>query len=147
MNDLTQTPTTTKPIKVPNKKRQRNFIEAYFNPESPTYGNAYESATKAGFSKSTARVITTNAKGLHWIQEAKQLYSSTYSPAHIIKGFEHITQTARADRDKIQALDRLAKIHGMYIERVEQNVNVKFTNSVPRPVIEVEQPQQPPIQP
>ena len=72
---------------------------------------------------------------------------NNYNPLHIVNAFQSLSKSARADRDKIQALDRLAKIKGMYIEQVRSEVNVNFTNNVPRPTVidvtEVESREQP----
>lgn len=117
-------------------KRQKDFIINWVDASSETFGNAYQSAIKAGFSPVTARRITANAKNLEWVKEAKD-YMDNYSPLHIISGFQHIAKNGKADRDRIQALDRLAKIKGMYIERSQSEVNVTFTNSVPRPTLDL----------
>jgi|SRR3989344_6764086 len=42
-----------------NHKRRMKLISIYTNPRSKTFGNAYKSAMKAGFSDTYARVITT----------------------------------------------------------------------------------------
>jgi len=122
-------------IKRPNK-RQRAFIEAWLHPDSDTFGNAYQSALQAGFSESMARVITGNAKGLEWVAQAKSLYASL-EPEHIYLAMQHEALNAKASRDKLKALELMAKIRGMFIERSQSEVSVKFVNSVPRPVIEV----------
>lgn len=122
-------------IKRPNK-RQRKFIELWLDTESDTFGNAYQSAIKAGFSEKSARVITGNSRNLDWVQDAKQLYASL-EPEHIYLAMQQIATNTRADRDKLRALELMAKIRGMFIERTQSDVNVKFTNSVPRPVIEL----------
>lgn len=43
------------------------FKEAYCNPESDTFGNAYQSALKAGFSEEYAKNIT--GQGVEWVSE------------------------------------------------------------------------------
>lgn len=116
-------------------KRQKDFITYWVDASSDTFGNAYASAVKAGFAHNTAKMITSNVKNLEWVKEAKE-YMDNYSPLHIISGFQYISKHAKADRDKINALDRLAKIRGMYIDRSIQQIDVQFTNDVPRPVID-----------
>jgi len=135
------------PIKRPKrlKKRQRDFIELWCNPNSETFGNSIQSALKAGFAPTTASMITSNVKNLEWLEEGKR-WMDNYSPLHIVLSFTDLAHNAKQDRDKIQALDRLAKIKGMYIERSESKVQVQFINNTPRPtphiastkVIEVE---------
>lgn len=126
--------------KTPSKKKRRLFIEFWLSdPESDTFGNAYLAAKAAGFSESYARILTGNALGVQWVQEAKQQYAAALSPAHVYKGIQDIALNTRADRDKLRAYELLGKFNGMFIDRVESNVNVRFTNSVPRPVIDVTQ--------
>lgn len=127
-----------KPKFVKLNKQRRDFLLAWLNPDSKTFANAYQSALEAGFSEHYARVLTTDAKNIEWIQQGKDILRQ-FTPMHIAQGFQHIATQSPYDRDKIQALDRLAKIHGMYIDRSEQNVNVKFLNSVPRPTRVIDQ--------
>lgn len=122
------------PIKRPKrlKKRQRDFIEYWCNPTSETFGNSIQSALKAGFARSTASMITSNVKNLEWLEEGKK-WMDNYSPLHIVLSFTDLAHHAKQDRDKIQALDRLAKIKGMYIDRQQSEVSITFNNGVPRP--------------
>lgn len=118
----------------PNKK-QRLFIELWLNPSNQdTFGNAYQSAIEAGFSESYARVITGNALNVEWVQQAKELLLGALSPDHIYQGLQHVAMTAKQDRDRLRALELMAKIQGMFIDRSLQQINVSFTNSVPRPI-------------
>lgn len=48
--------------------RQAEFIKNWVNPKSETFGNAYASAIKAGFSKYYAKLITT--RDCKWMDEA-----------------------------------------------------------------------------
>lgn len=141
MDSLQITPNTNKETSkfAPTKrlnKRQKKFIELWCNPESDTFGNAFQSGISSGYSPTTSKMISSNTKNLDWLKEAKN-YMDNFSPMHIINSFQHIAKNSKADRDKLQALDRLAKIQGMYIERSQSEVTVQFTNSVPRPVIDV----------
>lgn len=133
----TNTPESA-PIQKPKRlnKRQKDFIQNWCSVDSETFGNSYQSAIKAGFAPNTAKMITSNVKNLEWLEEAKR-YMADYSPFHVIAGFQNLASTAKQDRDKIQALDRLAKIKGMYVERSQTEVNVSFTNNVPRPILDV----------
>jgi hypothetical protein len=49
--------------------QQISFKENYTNPTSETFGNAYQSAVKAEFSKEYAKVITAPSKELEWVAE------------------------------------------------------------------------------
>ena len=113
-------------------KQKRTFIELWLDPKSETYGNAYQSALASGYSESYARTITTDSRNAEWIQQAKGILKQ-FTPMHVIQGFQHEAITAKASRDRQNALDKIAKINGMYIERKESDITVNFTNSVPRP--------------
>jgi len=56
----------TKELQVPNTKQQQ-MIWLYNNPESPTFGNAYQSAIKAGYTQMYARTIT--VKNPDWFEK------------------------------------------------------------------------------
>lgn len=136
MNDssqlTTETPTADFRTLIKGNKKQNKFIEAYLNPISKTFGNAYQSAVEAGFSKNYARVITANSRHMPWITELKQLLTQ-YEPEHIYRAMQHIAITGKSDRDKLRALELMGKHTGMFIERSINQVNVSFVNNVPRP--------------
>lgn len=120
-----------KPMRL--NKRQRLFFELWLgDPNGETYGNAYQSALLAGFKDNTARIITTQARNLKWVQEGLQLFSNL-EPEHIFRGIQQIALSSAYDRDKLSAYALMAKIKGMTNEHNETTVNVKFLNSVPRP--------------
>lgn len=124
----------TKPVRL--DKRKKDFLELWLNPNSDTFANAYRSAIAAGFKDSYARSITGNVRNLEWVQQGKELLKN-FTPVHVVAGFQKEATQAKDSRDRIQALDRLAKIHGMYIDRSQSDVTVTFNNSVPRPVIDI----------
>lgn len=139
-------PTDKVPVfsKVPKQKpslKQMRYIENWLSPTSPTFGNSYQSAVAAGFSKSYSRVLGTDSLGLEWVQEAKKQLA-TFQPEHIYRGFQDIAQNGKQDRDKLKALELMGKARGMFIDRVQTDTRVTFVNDVPRPkteeVIEVE---------
>src|SRR4051812_17404054 len=105
-------------LRVINKpsKRQTKFIDLWLNPESDTFGNAYQSALASGFSDSTARRMTANVRNVAWINDVKQLMAN-YEPEHIYRAMQHIATSGKADRDKLRALELMAKIKGLFIER------------------------------
>lgn len=122
--------------------RQLKFVELWLSPRSETFGNAYQSAVQAGFSDGLARQISSNALSLEWVQAAKQQLISL-TPNHVIKGLEHEALNASQSRDRIKALELIGKLQGQFIERSISHVDVQFTNNVPRPVIDIEQPSEP----
>lgn len=72
--------------------QQQGFIDAYTNPKSATYGNAYRSALSVGFSENYSSMILT--KPLTWLKEIdRQL------------GDERMLQRARNNLEAYQSLD------------------------------------------
>lgn len=113
------------------------FSALYFSPRlngknNEYFGNAYRSAIKAGFSEQTARSITSQSQNKLWIQESYQRLVS-FKPEHTIKQLEDIALNSEYDRDRLKALEMIGKIQGIFIDRVQSEVQVTFTNSVPRP--------------
>lgn len=121
-----------KPKYVKLDKKKRAFIEAWLDPKSETWGNAYQSAVAVGYSEAYARTITTEYRNIEWIQQAKDILKQ-FTPMHIIQGFQTEAINAVASRDRLKALEQLAKVNGMYVDRSEHKVQVQFTNAVPRP--------------
>lgn len=118
--------------------KQMRFVELWLNPDSDSFGNAYQSALAAGFSTSVAKNITTNAWNLLWVKEARGRLTK-FTPEHIVRKLEQKTNSKR-DSDSIRALEVLARIQGMFVDRTISQVDVTFTNAVPRPVTHVEVP-------
>lgn len=121
-----------------NTPRQNDFLKYWLSPKEATFGNAYQSALKAGFSEQYAKVITSDAQNLEWVREGRK-YVQNLNPEHIIKGLEEEALHAPQSRDRIKALELLGKIQGQFIERSVSHVDVTFTNDMPRPVIDLDQ--------
>lgn len=123
-----------KPAKLTYTLKQRRTVENYFNPANKkTYGNLMESAIQAGYSKSYASSIVRDTP---WIQELKAQLQ-TYTPDHIYRGFQEIARDGEYDRDRLKALELMGKAQGMFVDRVQQDVQVTFVNDVPRPDNEI----------
>lgn len=122
--------------------RQDLFARLYMMPKingkhNSYFGNAYQSAIEAGYNESYALRIATPNEGTKWIREAYAKHTKL-TGEHIVKGIEDIAlDPEEYTRDRLKSYDMLAKIKGMYIERVQNEVTVTFTNSVPRPVIDI----------
>lgn len=113
------------------------FSALYFSPKlnnvsNEYFGNAYQSAIKAGFAETTARTIVSETENKLWIKEAYQRLVS-FKPEHTIKQLEDIALNSEYDRDRLKALEMIGKIQGIFIDRVQSDIQVTFTNSVPRP--------------
>lgn len=116
-----------KPIKYTIK--QVRTAENYFNPQNKkTFGNLAESALQAGYSKSYANSIVRDTP---WVQEIKRQLQ-TFEPDHIYRAFQDLAINGK-DSDKLKALELMGKHKGMFIDRVQQDIQVKFVNDVPRP--------------
>lgn len=123
---------SNKPVKYTLK--QTRTVDNYFNPNNKkTFGNLYQSAVEAGYSKAYAKSIV---RDTDWIQELK-LQLKTYGPDHIYRSFQELAQDAKRDSDKIKALELMGKAQGMFVDRVQQDVHVKFINDMPRPENEI----------
>ena len=107
------------------------FAQYWLTPTSDTFGNAYQSAIQAGFSPHYAKQITSNALSLEWVKDATSKLNK-YNPYHITKLLEKHSTTGK-DTDRLKAIDMLAKINGMYVDRSVQQIDVTFTNNTPRP--------------
>lgn len=118
------------------KPKQKLFVEYYYSVSSDTFGNVYQSALKAGMSNSYARTLTTGNRNLTWLADARK-YMTTLSPEHIKRGLEQEALSSKQPRDRIRSLELLAKMHGLFIERTQSDITVNFTNSVPRPVVDI----------
>lgn len=116
----------------PNKytAKQHRTVQLYFDPTNrKTFGNLAESAVQAGYSKSYANSIVRDTP---WINELK-LKLQMYDPDHIYRGFQDVAINGEHDRDKLKALELMGKAQGMFIDRVQSDIQVKFINTVPRP--------------
>ena len=128
-------PRATKLTKLDPK--QDLFAALYFSPrlnQKPNsyFGNAYQSALKAGYSETVARSMASPSTNKLWLQEAYQRLVS-FKPEHTIKQLEDIALSSEYDRDRLKALELIGKIQGIFIDRQQTEVQVTFTNSVPRP--------------
>ena len=117
------------------------FSALYFSPRlngkpNPMFGNAYQCALEVGYSDATARSITASSQDKIWIREAYQRLVS-FKPEHTIKQLEDIALNSEYDRDRLKALEMIGKIQGIFIDRQQTDIQVTFTNSVPRPLTTV----------
>lgn len=97
--------------------QKQAFLHNYYSPESDTYANAYQSAVAAGYSKSYAKIITSPGAGNKWINISNYMDSTNMTPQHIIKSFERVALRGNKTADQLKALEFLAKINGMLVEK------------------------------
>jgi len=113
--------------------KQQLFIKYWLDSDSTSFGNAYQSALRAGFSKNYARIITSRYTGLDWLSEYKRNLINV-QPAHIIIQLQEIALKDASSSVRLSALDKLARIHGIYPRHKVSEERIQFENNVPRPI-------------
>ncbi|MBA3678773.1 hypothetical protein H0W80_01070 [Candidatus Saccharibacteria bacterium] len=134
MNELLPKPDLTKIAPLKLTKKQLKYVMSYYDPNSETFGNGYESGRAAGFAKVYSAQLASPARNVQWVMEARKRMTH-YSPDHIYQALQDVAQNA-APREKLKALELMGKAKGMFIDRSQQDVHVTFTNDVPRPSTE-----------
>lgn len=100
--------------------RQQDFMNRYYDPKSPTFANAKQSAIDAGYSEGYANIIRAPSVGRKWIREGNQTHMNS---DHIIAGITRIAHSSMHDKDKLKAYELLAKLEGM-LDTQKTTVNV-----------------------
>ena len=129
--ELTKTDEPEK--KIPKKyvwranKKQLLAMENYLDPESETFGNAYQSFMRAGFKRSYAlNIMNITPK---WLSE--YLDRADFKPEHIKVGVQKLAIAAPDSRSpddtRLKAYEILAKISGM----IDKQGNNTFINVQP----------------
>jgi hypothetical protein len=124
--------TTTKKTKLTanqwqNTPRQLQFMQYWFDPESPTHSNAYKSALRAGYSPYTANKITSISEDNKWIGEYRR--NIAFKGDHVIQGIETIAKkrtidSKSPDDTRLKAYEALAKITGVLDTKNTTNINI-----------------------
>ena len=98
-------------------QRQQDWLQYYMDPaEKETWGNAYQSALKAGYSESYARNIMNPSLALQWVQQAKNIVR--LNPEHLKMALVKIINAEYAkDSDKIAAIKLLGTDQGMFVQK------------------------------
>lgn len=102
-------------LSIQNDPRKQDFLARYYNPSSETYANAYQSALAAGYSQNYSKQLT--AVGNDWIKVGNYLNHTNMTPEHIIAQAEKIALTGKTDSDKLKALEFVAKLKGMMVDK------------------------------
>lgn len=96
--------------------KQELFLDYYLDVNSETFANAYQSAIKAGYSEAYANEITAPTNKQEWLRQNPRL--NNYELEHIQ---QKLVQWVEAQdsryADKIKAIELLAKLKGLLIER------------------------------
>lgn len=98
-----------------NSPQQNEFLRFYLDPEqSETWGNAYSSAMKAGYSESYASCIINVAP--QWIQQANNIVR--LNPEHLKQALAAIANSKfEKASDRIQAIKLLGIDQGMFVQK------------------------------
>lgn len=107
-------------------KRQQDWLLYYLDPShKDTWGNAYQSAIKAGYSESYARNIMSPSLALQWVQQAKNIIR--LNPEHLKFALaEIIGNKYEKASDRIAAIKLLGVDQGMFVQKqVVGHVNIE----------------------
>lgn len=98
-----------------NSPQQNEFLRYYLDPEqAETWGNAYHSAIKAGYSESYANSIINVAP--QWIQQANNIVR--LNPEHLKQALASIANSKMEKAsDRIQAIKLLGIDQGMFVQK------------------------------
>lgn len=98
-------------------KQQQDWLKYYMSPhERETWGNAYQSAIKAGYSESYARHIMSDSTAVEWVQQARNIMR--LNPEHLKLALATIIADPMSkDSDKIQAIKLLGQDQGLFVPK------------------------------
>lgn len=98
-------------------QRQQAWLNYYMNPrEKETWGNAFQSAIKAGYSESYARNIISESTALEWVKQARNIMR--LNPEHLKVALAQIINDPYSkDSDKIAAIKLLGQDQGMFVQK------------------------------
>jgi len=130
MNELDK-PDVSKLAPLKLNKKQLRYVMNYYDPNSDTFGNSYNSALAAGFGKVYAVQLASPARNTQWVLEARKRMTH-YSPDHIYQALQEVAQSGQ-NKDKLKALELMGKAKGMFVDRTQSDIHITFTNDVPRP--------------
>jgi hypothetical protein len=106
--------------------RQSMFLQAYLDPQSDTFSNAYQSALKAGYEDEYAKVILN--KDLDWLSESvksSSLLAKAEKRLNQLMDFEPVNEEGKIDNsllaNQMKGITLIAKGIGKekYSERIE----------------------------
>jgi hypothetical protein len=105
--------------------RKRALLKYYYDPDSDTYSNLLRSALKAGYRESYARSMSHKSKN-KWIDIENYEERTSMTADHITSSFENIALKSVKEENRLKALEMLAKLKGMMIEKkITATVNIE----------------------
>jgi len=106
-------------------------MELWTTPTSPTFGNVYQSAIKAGFSKTYSKNLLNVAP--KWL--LTYIDRTDFTPHHIKNGLQELATSANNSRSpddtRLKALEILSKVTGMIDSKGSGNT----TNILVQPIL------------
>lgn len=117
---------TTRANQFTRNPKQELFLKAYYDPASETFGNVYASAIESGYSESYARTMSAPSINNLWLRENNK---TSLEAEHITGLVEKIAIRGRRENDQLRALELLAKMKGMIIDK-SQNLNVNIETAL-----------------
>ena len=101
-----------------NTPQQHEFMQAWLDPESPTFGNAYKSAIQVKYSPFYATQLSSPSVNNKWIQEYTKKLLLT--DEHLKQGIQQIAISSKDSRSpddtRLKAYEILSRISGLLNE-------------------------------
>jgi len=110
----------------PLAPRQEQFIANYFDADSPTFGNCYRSAVRAGYSEQTARNFMHLKPA--WLSENIGNYAPLEPQQLLEKLSQIISSPTETTQNKLRAIDMMMKHRNMYMPSPMNNVQINIQN-------------------
>lgn len=96
--------------------KQQSFIVHYLTPKSETFGNAYQSAIKAGYSESYAKNIMNPSMAVEWVRQAQNVIR--LNPEHLKTALAEIVGNKyEKTSDRIAAIKLLGIDQNMFVQK------------------------------
>lgn len=96
----------------PLDPRQEKFLDLYFSVTSPSFGNCYQSAMRAGYTSETARNLTHNRP--KWLSEKLGQMQTMEPELLLLKLTGIINDRAETTQNKLKAIDMMMKHYQMF---------------------------------
>lgn len=106
-----------------NTPKQLQFMKNWLDPQSPTFGNTYQSGIMAGYSENYANQMS--AIGLKWLTgfNRKSRLELEHLEAKLIDMINNTPNSKSPDDTKVKAIELYAKITGKLESKNVVNVN------------------------
>jgi hypothetical protein len=97
---------------LPLDPRQSKFLELYLDPQSASFGNCYQSATRAGYTNETARNLTHNRP--KWLSEKLGQLQTMEPELLLLKLTGIINDAQETTPNRLRAIDMMMKHYQMF---------------------------------